>query len=101
MDAAEAITVEVACALPRQQVLLEIQVPRGTTAREAVQRSGIGAAFPELDVEQADLGVFGKVVKPDQELRPGDRVEVYRPLIADPKEARRLRAAEGKKAKRA
>jgi hypothetical protein len=100
MADAEAITVEVAYALPQQQMLLEVQVPAGTTAREAVRRSGIAASFPDLDVEGADLGIFGKVVKGDQVLRGGDRVEIYRPLIADPKEVRRLRAAQGKKTRR-
>ena len=100
MAESEHITVEVAYALPHQQVLLELRVPAGTTAREAVRRSGIGASFPDLDVEAADLGVFGKVVKGDSALREGDRVEIYRPLIADPKEVRRLRAAQGKKTKR-
>ncbi|MEL7448350.1 MAG: RnfH family protein [Pseudomonadota bacterium] len=87
------ITVEVAYALPARQLLLSLQVPPGTTARAAVRLSGIADAFDGLDPATADLGVFGRKVKGDHVLRPGDRVEIYRPLIADPKAARRSRAA--------
>ena len=87
------MTVEVAYALPSRQLLLCLQVPPGTTARAAVHLSGIADAFEGLDPATADLGVFGKKVKDDHVLRPGDRVEIYRPLIADPKAARRSRAA--------
>ncbi|MFO8154686.1 MAG: RnfH family protein, partial [Thiohalospira sp.] len=92
------ITVEVAYALPKQQVLLSLDVEEGTTAREAVELSGILEQFPDIDLDgENKLGVFGKLVKADQVLRRGDRVEINRPLIADPKEVRRQRAAEGKK----
>ncbi len=100
MGNADTITVEVAYALPEQQWLLELQVPEGTTARQAVESSGLLEACPELDLDNSRLGIFGKVTKPDQVLRARDRVEVYRPLIADPKEVRRLRAKEGKRMKK-
>lgn len=92
------INVEVAYALPEQQILLSLEVEEGTTAREAVERSGLLQQFPDVELGGLNkIGVFGKLVKADQVLRPGDRVEVYRPLIADPKEVRRQRAAEGKR----
>lgn len=89
----ELIPVEVACALPDRQALLRLDVPQGSTAREAVARSKIGEQFPELELDDAPLGVFGQHVEADYALRPGDRVEIYRPLIADPKAARRKRAS--------
>ncbi|GAB3281680.1 RnfH family protein [Parahaliea aestuarii] len=90
---AESIHVEVAYALPDKQAIVPLQVARGTTAIDAVRRAGLERLFEGLDVDSAKLGIFGKVVGPQQELREGDRVEVYRPLIADPKEVRKARAA--------
>ena len=87
------IAVEVAYALPERQAIIELQVEEGTTALEAARRSGITARFEGLDLENAKLGIFGKAVSPQQVLRVGDRVEIYRPLIADPKEVRKARAA--------
>lgn len=87
------IEVEVAYARPDVQRLLRLHVPEGTTMVEAVRRSGIAEEFPEIDPASADLGIFGKVVKNhDQVLREKDRVEIYRPLINDPKEQRAKRA---------
>lgn len=93
------ITVEVAYALPDQQKIIELLVEPGTTAYQAAERSGIVKVFPEIDLENAKMGIFGqslgtKGLKPprEHELQPGDRVEIYRPLIADPKEVRRKRA---------
>ena len=90
------ITVEVAYALPHKQALLEIQVPVGSTVLEAAQRSGVSAKFDGVDLDNAKFGIYGKVVAPTQVLREGDRVEVYRPLVADPKEVRKARAARAK-----
>jgi putative ubiquitin-RnfH superfamily antitoxin RatB of RatAB toxin-antitoxin module len=90
------ILVEVAYALPQQQVIIPVKVAEGTTAEHAVQASGILKKFPEIDLAQNKLGIFGKLTKNDTVLRERDRVEIYRPLIADPKEVRRQRAAEGK-----
>lgn len=98
----ETITIEVAYGLPQEQALLTLVVPAGTTVREAARLAGLAVRFPAIDIEQAPLGVFGKLCKaPEtQRLQDGDRVEIYRPLLIDPKEARRLRA-ERAKARRA
>lgn len=87
------IRVEVAYALPERQELRRLELPRGTTAREAVRASGMAARFPGLDPETAELGIFGRPVASDTVLTDGDRVEIYRPLLADPRIARRRRAA--------
>lgn len=88
------IRVEVAFARPDKQEIISLDVEEGTTAVEAVKRSGIAAVFPEVDPENDDMGIFGKVIKnpSDHELRDGDRVEIYRPLKIDPKQARLNRA---------
>ena len=96
----ELIEVEVAYARPDEQVILALQVPSGTRLEDAIRRSGVLERFPEIDLVANKVGVFGKVGKLDQELVAGDRVEIYRPLIADPKEARKQRAAEGKAMKK-
>jgi len=89
------LRVEVACALPHRQRLLTLTVEAPCSAREAVRRSGIAADFPEMDVDAAALGIWGRVLKdPDSTaLRDGDRVEIYRPLLIDPKAVRQARAA--------
>lgn len=99
------ITVEVAYALPDRQTILEVLVEPGTTAFQAVERSGIVREYPELDIEKAKMGIFGqalgtKGLKPprEHELQAGDRVEIYRPLQSDPKEVRRRRAEKAKQA---
>ena len=90
------LLVEVAYALPHQQLILPLRVGVGTTAEQAVQVSGMLEKFPEIDLASSKLGIFGKPVRGDTVLRARDRVEIYRDLIADPKEVRRQRAAEGK-----
>jgi len=90
------INVEVIYALPDKQTLLKLAVPVGTTAQGAVLTSGILEKYPEIDLPKTRLGIFGKLTKPDVALREQDRVEIYRPLLADPKEVRRRRAEEGK-----
>ena len=90
------IRVEVAYALPERQAILALEVAAGTTALEAAQRSGITDKFEGIDLDNAKMGIFGKVVSPQQVLQEGDRVEIYRPLIADPKEVRKARAARAK-----
>ncbi|MDR0378459.1 MAG: RnfH family protein [Candidatus Accumulibacter sp.] len=97
---AESITVEVVYALKDRQELVTLALPAGVTAHEAVERSGLTEKFPEIDLVKNKLGVFAKLVKPDAALRDLDRVEIYRPLIADPKEVRKRRAAEGKAMKK-
>lgn len=92
--------IEVAYATPDKQIILEREIESGTTIREAVKQSGINQHFPEIDLENCKLGVFSKPVVTDYELSDGDRIEIYRPLIADPKEVRRQRAAQGLKMKK-
>lgn len=91
---AEMIDIEVVCALPERQAGVRFKVPEGTTLLEAARLSGLPAEFPEVELDPARLGVFGKLRKPDEPVKPGDRVEIYRPLTVDPKEERRRRAAE-------
>lgn len=85
-------TIEVAHARPEKQVLKSLQVAAGTTVQQAIELSGIRKDFPDLEVNPQRLGIFSNPATADQPLREGDRVEIYRPLIADPKEARRKRA---------
>lgn len=99
-NAAETIPVEVAYARPDRQMIIPLEVPVGTTLKEAIERSRICAHFPEIDLALNKVGIFGKLSKADTVLRPNDRVEIYRQLIADPKEVRKQRAAEGKKMKK-
>lgn len=97
------ITVEVAYALAHKQKIVQLQVPTGTHAREAALRSGLDNEFLDLDLAQSPLGVFGKnLVRPEEHiLTEGERVEIYRPLLADPKEVRRQRAERAAQAKAA
>lgn len=74
----------VAYSEPGQQVWLNIEVPDASTAREAIERSGILKQFPHIDLGAQKVGVFGRLVKLDAALKAGDRVEIYRPIIADP-----------------
>jgi uncharacterized protein len=92
----EKIKIELVYALPAEQLLIKSEVPKGSTIAEAVKLSGIQDKYPEIDLEKGKFGVFGKLSKTDTVLREKDRVEIYRPLIADPKEVRRKRAEEGK-----
>ncbi len=96
MTEADKIPVEVAYALADKQEIVMLEVQSGTTAAAAVQQSGIEKHFPGLQLADADLGIFGKAIKANQVLHAGDRVEIYRPLIVDPKEVRKRRAAEAK-----
>jgi uncharacterized protein len=95
------IIVEVVYALADKQKLLRLSLPAGTTVRQAALQSGMQAHFPELDLQNCPLGIFGKAVsKPEERmLEEGERVEIYRPLIADPKEVRKQRAAKAAQAK--
>lgn len=95
------IGIEVAYALADRQKLLRLQVPIGTTVRQAALMSGMDGYFPGLDLSGCPLGIFGKAVSQPQErvLLEGERVEIYRPLLADPKEVRKLRAEKAAKAK--
>jgi len=87
------ILVEVAYASPEQQVILSLRVNPSLSVEQAIKASDILSKFPEIDLNTNKVGIFGKVVKLDTPLKHLDRVEIYRPLIADPKEVRRKRAA--------
>lgn len=86
------IQIEVAYATPERQQIIPLRVPVGTQVREAIAQSQIMRYFPEIDLDKQKVGIWSKTVKLEQELREGDRVEIYRPLIADPKAIRRRRA---------
>ncbi|MGB1172479.1 MAG: RnfH family protein [Marinobacterium sp.] len=92
------INVEVAYALPTEQKIIVLQVEEGTTVYDAVVRSRIAELYQQIDINSDPMGIFSRAIKdPKAEvLREGDRVEIYRPLIADPKEVRARRAAEAK-----
>ncbi|KFZ38158.1 protein RnfH [Shewanella mangrovi] len=88
--------VDVIYAKPNQQKVITVTVTQGTTFKEAVEHSGIVAFFPEIELDNLKLGSFSNQVKPTDEVKPGQRIEIYRPLIADPKEVRRRRADKAK-----
>ena len=100
MSVVETINIEVAYATPAQQVIRALNVDTGSTAETAVIQSGLLARFPEINLTDNKIGIFGKVIKKEAVLKEGDRIEIYRPLIADPKEIRRQRAKEGKEMKK-
>ncbi|SMN00566.1 UPF0125 protein yfjF [uncultured Candidatus Thioglobus sp.] len=89
--------IEVAYALEKKQTLLSLEVKDGTTLQQAINASAILDIYPQIDLSKDKTGIFGKIAKLDTVLREKDRVEIYRPLIADPKKIRAERAAEGKK----
>jgi putative ubiquitin-RnfH superfamily antitoxin RatB of RatAB toxin-antitoxin module len=93
---AEQLKIEVCYALPEKQELVAMRLPEGTTLQQALESSGLLEKYPEIDLKKNKFGIYAKLSKPDTVLRDRDRVEIYRPLIADPKEVRKQRAAEGK-----
>jgi uncharacterized protein len=96
----ESIDVEVVYALPERQEIIHLRLPRDSTVQQALAASGLLQRHPEIDPQSVKLGIFGKLSRGDTALRDRDRVEIYRPLIADPKEVRKQRAAEGKAMKK-
>ncbi|PID45853.1 MAG: RnfH family protein [Proteobacteria bacterium] len=94
------VNVELVYALPEQQTLLSFTVPKGTTLAQGITLSMIQDHYPDLDVASLKAGLFGKIAPGTQVLRDKDRIELYRPLIADPKEVRKQRAEAGKKMKK-
>jgi putative ubiquitin-RnfH superfamily antitoxin RatB of RatAB toxin-antitoxin module len=94
------IRVEVCYALPVRQEVVALELEKGATVLQAIRASGFLARYPEINLELNKVGVFAKLVKLDMPLRDRDRVEIYRPLVADPKEVRRQRAADGKAMKK-
>lgn len=93
---ADSIKIEVVYARPERQDVVPLTLPAGSSVRQAIEASGLLVRHAEIDLGKAKVGIFGKLSKPDVTLRDRDRVEIYRPLIADPKEVRKQRAAEGK-----
>lgn len=100
MSEAPLIHVEVTYALPQVQMLIPLNVPEGTTLEEAVKMSGVLDKFPDIDLAHSKVGIWNKASELTAVLREKDRVEIYRSLIADPKEVRRKRAEEGKAMKK-
>jgi len=94
------ISVDVAYALPQQQDVIRLKLPAGSTVQQAIEASGLMRKHAAIDLTQNKVGIFGKLTKLDTPLRDRDRVEIYRPLLADPKEIRRKRAEEGKTMKK-
>ena len=92
----EQMNIEVVYALPNEQKLFKVELAQGATILDAIKLSGVLGIHPELDWEKNKLGIYGKLCNADTLLRDKDRVEIYRPLLADPKDIRRRRAAEGK-----
>ncbi|HNN08913.1 MAG: RnfH family protein [Rhodocyclaceae bacterium] len=88
--------IEVVYALPEKAERVSLELPDGCTVLQAVEGSGLLEKYPEIDVRKNKFGIYAKLAKADAVLRDKDRVEIYRPLIADPKEVRKQRAAEGK-----
>lgn len=100
MDKADTISVEIAYALPEEQRLLTVSVSEGMEIKDVIESSDILELYPELELDKLDVGIFGKMARMNQKVRDRDRIEIYRPLIADPKEVRKRRAAEGKRLKK-
>jgi hypothetical protein len=92
--------IEVVYALAHRQELIPLRLAEGSTVAQAIEASGLLQEHPEIDLARSKVGIYGKLVKLDAPLRDGDRVEIYRPLIADPKEVRKKRAEEGKAMKK-
>jgi putative ubiquitin-RnfH superfamily antitoxin RatB of RatAB toxin-antitoxin module len=93
MAAERAMVIEVVYCLSDEHHIIEVTVRPGATVRDAVRLSGLAETYPEIDQPTTRVGVYGRVVADDTLLRDGDRVEIYRPLVADPKQSRRRRAA--------
>jgi uncharacterized protein len=90
------IQIEVAYATPERQRIIPLRVPAGLSVQECIERSQIAKYFPEIDLKEQKVGIWSKTVKLDHVPREGDRIEIYRPLIADPKAIRRRRADQAK-----
>jgi putative ubiquitin-RnfH superfamily antitoxin RatB of RatAB toxin-antitoxin module len=96
MSAEQAWRVEVAYATPVRQEVIEVSVRPGATLEQVIRASGLLARFPEIDLTRQRVGIFGEIARLQDAVHDGDRVEIYRPLLADPKEVRRQRAAKKK-----
>jgi len=96
----QTIVIQVCYALPQRQELVTLKMAQGSTLADAVERSGLLEKYPEINLASNKLGIFARLSKPDTVLRDRDRVEIYRSLLADPKEIRKKRAADGKPTRR-
>lgn len=96
----ETVAVEVAYAMPFRQAIVSVRISPGTTVEEAIRVSGILKTFPEIDLSVTAVGIFGERVRLQDPVNAGDRIEIYRPLIADPRQSRKRRAAKAGKRKR-
>lgn len=92
----EKFAVDIIYALPHQQKIISVMLTPGASFMDAVRLSNIITFFPDIDLDTIKLGSFSRQVKPDDVVKPGERVEIYRPLIADPKDVRRMRAEKAK-----
>ncbi|MBD3584315.1 RnfH family protein [Salinimonas sp. HHU 13199] len=95
------LNTEVAFALPGRQSIIEVAIGEGATVREVIEASKIAQIYPEIDLDNFKVGIWSRVVKLDATVSDGDRIEIYRPLIADPKEVRKRRAEKAKEEGRA
>jgi putative ubiquitin-RnfH superfamily antitoxin RatB of RatAB toxin-antitoxin module len=93
---AESLSIEIAYALPHRQELVHLALPPGSTVQQAIEASGLMQKYADIDLKRNKVGIYGKLTRLDAPLRDRDRVEIYRPLLADPKEVRKKRADEGK-----
>ncbi|MEM0910488.1 MAG: RnfH family protein [Pseudomonadota bacterium] len=96
MEKLERISIEVAFGLPEKQSLIALSVAVDTTVKSAIAQSGILETYSEIDIEKSSVGIWNRVCKLDDKVSQGDRIEIYRPLIADPKEVRKRRAEKAK-----
>lgn len=101
MEVAELINVEVVYGTPEHQKIISTQVPKSTTVEKAISLSEIDKYFPDMEVDAKRVGIWNRTCKLEDVVKPGDRIEVYRPLVADPKEIRRRRAEKAKSEGRA
>ena len=92
----ESLRIEVVFALRDRQELITVRLPDGATVADAIEQSSIQSAFAEWNLSECAVGIWGQLADPGQRLQPGDRVEIYRPLTIDPREARRALAAQGR-----
>jgi putative ubiquitin-RnfH superfamily antitoxin RatB of RatAB toxin-antitoxin module len=90
------INVEVIYALPQEQLIFSVSLTQGANAQEAIEASGILQKYSEIDLKKNKLGIYSRLIKLDTVLADGERIEIYRPLIADPKEMRKRRASKAK-----
>ena len=91
----ERLSIEVIYPLPSRQEVLRVHVPPGASVRDAIEASGVLEKYPEIDLAKNKVGIYSRPAKLHERVQDGDRVEIYRPLIADPKALRRQRAEKG------